>query len=45
MKYIKPFLVLLNILPDNIHNVGEDTLIYTDSIEMDQKIIDKLRKV
>ena len=45
MKYIKPFLVLLNILPDIIYNVNDEKIIYTDIIEMDAGIVAKLRKV
>lgn len=45
MKYIKPFLILLNILPKTIRNVGEELVIDTDDIEMDATIISKLRKV
>jgi hypothetical protein len=44
MKYIKPFLVFLNIMPLKILNINDDKIIYTDSIEMDQNIIAKLRK-
>lgn len=42
--YIKPFLVLLNILPNRIHNVNNKT-IDTDLIPMDDMIINKLRMV
>jgi hypothetical protein len=45
MKYIKPFLILLEILPEKIYNVGYDTVIDTNLIEMDQFIVDRLRKV
>lgn len=45
MKYIKPFLVLLNILPEKLYNVNEENVIDTNLIEMDPVIIDKLRKV
>jgi hypothetical protein len=45
MKYIKPFLILLNILPDRLFDVGNEKVIYTDNIEMDKKIIEILRKV
>ena len=45
MQYIKPFLILLNVLPDKIENVGEEMVIYTDAIEMDSNIVAKLRKV
>ena len=45
MKYVKPFLVLLNILPEKIHNVGDYEILNTDMIEMDQSIIQILRKI
>jgi hypothetical protein len=45
MIYIKPFLVLLNILPDIINNVNDEKTIYTDIINMDKGIVAKLRKV
>lgn len=45
MNYIKPFLVLLNILPEQILNVDGENIIHTDSIEMDTTIVAKLRKV
>lgn len=45
MKYIKPFLVLLNILPTKIYNVADEEVIDTDLIEMDQNIVDRLRRV
>ena len=45
MKYIKPFLILLNILPDRIMNVGEEKIIDTDLIEIDSGIVARLRKV
>ena len=45
MKYVKPFLVLLNILPEKIYNVGQEEVIDTNIIEMDNFIIQKLRKV
>jgi hypothetical protein len=43
MKYIKPFLILLNILPDRIFNVGDEKIIETDLIGMDELIVSKLR--
>lgn len=44
--YIKPFLVLLNILPEKIYNVGKLGNVYnTDDIEMDPVIIEALRKI
>jgi hypothetical protein len=45
MKYIKPFLILLNILPDRLFNVGQEKIVDTDLIEMDEEIVAKLRKV
>lgn len=45
MKYIKPFLVLLNLLPERLLNVGNEKIIDTDLIEMDEEIIARLRKV
>lgn len=45
MSYIKPFLILLEILPKHIYNVGEEKIIDTDLIEMNADIVAKLRKV
>ena len=45
MKYIKPFLILLQIMPEKIYNVGGKNIIDTDLIEMDPIIVEKLRKV
>lgn len=45
MKFIKPFLVLLQILPSRIHNVGDEDIVDTDLIEIDANIVAKLRKL
>ena len=45
MKYIKPFLILLNALPEKIYNVGDELVIDTNMIEIDMEITKKLRKV
>lgn len=45
MKYIKPFLILLNILPDKIYNVNGESVILTDLIPIDDLIVKRLRKV
>lgn len=45
LKYIKPFLVLMNALPDKVFNVGNQEVILTDAIEMDPKIVEVLRKI
>ena len=44
-KYLKPFLILLNVLPKKIYNVRDEFIIDTDEIVMDEKIIISLRKV
>jgi len=45
MKYLKPFLILLNVLTSKIRNVGEINTIDTDFIPLDQLIITKLREI
>ena len=45
MKYVKPFLILLNILPEKIFNIGEEKEIDTNLIPMDLIIIERLRKI
>jgi hypothetical protein len=42
-KYIKPFLIMLNILPEKIYNVKNENVIETDLIPMDDYIIKSLR--
>lgn len=45
-SYLKPFLVLLNYMPDKIVNIGTDgKTIYSSDIPMDSTIIDILRKI
>ena len=43
--YIKPFLILLNALPDALHNVGKYSRIVTDEIPLDTKIVEVLRGI
>ena len=43
--YIKPFLILLNILPEVLYNVKEEAAIKLDMIPMDERIIESLRKI
>lgn len=43
--YLKPFLLLLNILPDKVYAIDGQETINTDCIEMDQGIIEALRKI
>lgn len=45
MKYVKPFLILLNILPEYIYNVGDEKVISTDLIEIDPVIVERLRNI
>jgi len=45
MEYIKPFLVMLNMLPEKILNTGEFNILDTNTIPMDQKIVEELRKL
>lgn len=46
LEYIKPFLVMLNILPPVVFNVGKDgAKTFTDDVPMDAKIIERLRKI
>ena len=45
MKYLKPFLVLLEIMPEKIYNIEDETIIDTNLIEMDALVVAKLRKV
>jgi len=44
-QYIKPFLLLLNILPDKIYSVNSEKVIYTDEIPLDENIVKALRKI
>jgi len=45
-KFLKPFLVFLNNLPDIVFGIGENSEnIHTNDIPMDSNIIDLLRKI
>jgi hypothetical protein len=44
-KYIKPFLILLGVLPEKIYNIRDEAVINTDNITMDDVIVQALRKV
>ena len=44
-KYVKPFLVFISVLQDQIIHVKEEGVIRLDFIPMDQGIIDALRKI
>lgn len=45
LMYIKPFLILMNILPTTVYGVGKQGIIDTDEIPMDQHIITILRQI
>jgi hypothetical protein len=46
MKYLKPFLILLSIMPDVVYGIGkENRTIITDEIPMDLNIINVLRTI
>jgi len=44
-KYIKPFLVLLQILPERLYNINNIAIIELDLIPMDQHIVEVLRRI
>lgn len=44
-SYLKPFLVLLNRMPETIHHVGTHDIIYSSDIPMDDYIVSVLRKI
>jgi hypothetical protein len=44
-KYIKPFLIFLQVLPEKIYNVGNEMIIDTNLIPMDDLIVFKLRTI
>lgn len=43
--YIKPFLVMLSILPEYVYGIKDQGVIMTDMISMDDEIINALRKL
>lgn len=43
--YVKPFLLFLEILPEKLYNIGNESVIDTDIIPMDDFIIFKLRTI
>ena len=44
-SYVKPFLVLLNVLPERLYDIRNENVIDTSLIPMDERIIDILRKL
>jgi hypothetical protein len=46
LKYLKPFLVYLGYCPKFVYNIGADNRNFdTDEIEMDEKLMNKLRNI
>ena len=45
IKYITPFLILLNCMPDNLYNIDDEKIIHTDTWPIDSNIVNKLRKI
>jgi hypothetical protein len=44
-KYVKPFLLLLNALPEKIYDIKDEKVIDLTMITMDENIVTALRKV
>jgi len=44
-KYLKPFLLMMNILPEKMYNIKDEKIIEIDMIPMDDRIIEVLRNV
>lgn len=44
-SYLKPFLVLLNFMPDKVIIGADNRVIYSSDIHMDARIIEVLRKI
>ena len=42
---IKPFLMMLNILPDFLYNIDHEDIINTSEIETDKKIVEALKRL
>lgn len=45
LSYIKPFMLLLGVLPDKVFNIKKESVINTDEIKMDHYIVEVLRKI
>jgi hypothetical protein len=42
---LMPFLVLLNIMPETLYNIENESTIYLDTILMDMVIVERLRNI
>lgn len=45
IKYITPFLILLNCMPDNLFNIDDEEIIFTDEWPIDARITQRLRNL
>jgi len=45
MTYLKPFLIYMNVYQPRLYNVKKDGIIDLESIPMDQRIVEALRKL
>lgn len=46
MIYLKPFLILMNIMPDKVYGIGKDCKNFeTDLIPLEQNIVNRLRQI
>ena len=43
--YVKPFLILLNVLPEKLYHIKNEETIDIDMIPMDERVIESLRKI
>jgi hypothetical protein len=42
---IKPFLILLNVLPEKLYHIKNEDIIDTNMIMMDERVIESIRKI
>lgn len=44
-EILKPFLVYLHRMPDNLYNIGEYDIVHESDIAMDDRVVQLLRKI
>jgi hypothetical protein len=44
-NYVKPFLILINALPEYIYNIEDENVVCTDLLPMDNEIVNSLRSI
>ncbi len=45
MNILKPFLLLLGLMPDKITDVGDEDVVFSSDIEMDPVVVEKVRQI